>query len=406
MFQALRLFPVLLTVTGTLLFPPDAVSAESSGRTADRPVKVVGIQRLDDTAGKTGKDGSGDNWHMTWAENDKQYASLCDGIGFSGVPGDTGEYKNTRVYAITGQPPNHRFEYLPGYPDLFGPTMRFYGFGIIALDGSIYNFASTPRERFTATPWTAFVGAKLTYSPDNGKTWKNQDGTPLRWEDWQERNRENMVFWEEDGGAFSLLTVLQMGKNYRQNRDGYVYVYAPNGNAEGTMNQLVMFRVPKDKVLDRSAYEHFVSRNPDGTANWSPDMAERGLVHTFPSGWVNSKTVCPYAWHPSVVYVKPLGQYLMANWGMGTDETGQWFRKPSYLGFWTAPKPWGPWTQVHEETAWVVHGDTKNRNYQPQISPKWIAPDGRSFWLVWTNFHGGYTFNWQKVLIRVEEDMP
>ena len=26
------------------------------------------------------------------------------------------------------------------------------------------------------------------------------------------------------------------------------------------------------------------------------------------------------------------------------------------------------------------------RAYQPQISPKWIAQDGKLFWLVWTDF--------------------
>ena len=40
--------------------------------------------------------------------------------------------------------------------------------------------------------------------------------------------------------TFSLLSVLQMGKNYEWNTDGYVYVYSPNGNLDGTMNQLVI----------------------------------------------------------------------------------------------------------------------------------------------------------------------
>jgi hypothetical protein len=49
-----------------------------------------------------------------------------------------------------------------------------------------------------------------------------------------------MAFFKEPGDGFSLLTVLQMGKDYERNEDGYVYVYAPNGNTEGTMNELVM----------------------------------------------------------------------------------------------------------------------------------------------------------------------
>ena len=65
---------------------------------------------------------------------------------------------------------------------------------------------------------------------------------------------------------------------------------------------------------------------------------------------------------------------------------GGWFGKPSYLGFWIAHNPWGPWTQIHEETAWKPDNDPAARAYQPQIAPKWIAEDGKSFWLVWTDF--------------------
>ena len=215
-----------------------------------------------------------------------------------------------------------------------------------------------------------------------------------------------MVFFYEPGDSFSLLTVLQMGRNYEHNEDGYVYVYvySPNGNEEGSMNQLVMFRVPKDSILDRSAYEFFISLNSDGTGSWSRDIHARGVVHTFPTGWVNTG-LHPYSWHPSVVYNAPLGTYMMANWGMGCSPDGMWFGKPSYLGFWTAQQPWGPWEQVQEETAWTPGGDAEARAYQPQIYPKWIQKDGKSFWLVFTDFQTGdgnrpyYCFNIEKAEI-------
>jgi hypothetical protein len=55
------------------------------------------------------------------------------------------------------------------------------------------------------------------------------------------------------------------------------------------------------------------------------------------------------------------------------------------LGLWTAPNPWGPWEQIYEELPWRPGGDANASPYQPQIAPKWIAPDGRSFWLVWSD---------------------
>jgi len=39
---------------------------------------------------------------------------------------------------------------------------------------------------------------------------------------------------------------------------------------------------------------------------------------------------------------------------------------------------------------------------QPQISPKWIAADGKSFWLVWTDWAGHYCFNMQKCEVIVK----
>ena len=63
----------------------------------------------------------------------------------------------------------------------------------------------------------------------------------------------------------------------------------------------------------------------------------------------------------------------------------------------------------HEETAWNPAQDPGARAYQPQIAPKWIAEDGLSFWLVWTDFQDVegrgkpyYSFNAQKVAVEIE----
>jgi hypothetical protein len=200
----------------------------------------------------------------------------------------------------------------------------------------------------------------LIYSDDYGRTWYSQDGTtPVYWESKEERNSHNMVFWREPNNSFSLLTALQMGKNYEHNTDGYIYVYAPNGDGVETMRQLVMFRVPKEPktaILERTNYEYFVALRSDGTADWSGDIDDRGAVYTFPGGWVNTSPT-PYAWHPSVVYDAPLRVYVMVTWGNGCSPNGVYFDRPSYLGFWIAEHPWGPWRQIHEEVSWMPEGD-------------------------------------------------
>ncbi|WP_129782630.1 DUF4185 domain-containing protein [Peristeroidobacter soli] len=335
---------------------------------------------------------------MSWAADNRQYVSMCDGVGFSG---QLSLSYNTRMISVSDGARDPRFHDLPGYPNLAAPSQtasdtRYYGFGTLALDGFLYQFMSTFNRPFhvdnlrskASSDVMRFNGVKLIYSPDQGRTWHNQDGsTPIVWDSWDRRSRDTMVFFEEDQEAFSLLSVLQMGRNYGFNRDGYVYVYAPNGNTEGSMNELVMFRVPKARLLDRHFYEYFAGRQDGGAARWTRDIESRAVVHTFPRGWVN-KLVHPYAWQPSVVYNDPLGLYMMANWATGCTPEGVWFSKPSYLGFWVASDPWGPWMQIHEDTSWRPAGDVNARAYQPQIAPKWIAADGRSFWLVWTDFQG------------------
>ena len=356
--------------------------------------KVTGAVRRDNTTLHLG--GDGDNWLMTWAADYSQLTGLCDGSCLPGTPDD--RLYNSHLYRAIGHPRNLRFEDVPGYPDVLidiltaadpdNPPARYYGFAIIAVDGVTYQFMSTfgPADLESGETVHAFVGVKLIFSPDNGVTWHNQDGsTPVAFPTLAEQSRENLLFFHEPKETFVLLTALQMGRDYSANADGYVYLYAPNGIDEDTTAELAMLRVPKDRIRDRSAYEYFVIRNADGSANWSTDIEKRGASHVFPAGWVN-KHAHPYSWHPSVAYNEPLGIYLMANWGMATGEDGCWFAAPTYLGFWTSPTPWGPWTQIHEETAWTPHGDQGARCYQPQISPKWIAPDGKSFWLVWTDF--------------------
>jgi hypothetical protein len=357
--------------------------------------------------------GNGDNWCSTWAADGTLYVALCDGTGFPGMRRTT---YNSRLIRVDGDPETGvRFFDVPGYPELAdplgagfmdagAPPTRYYGFGTLSVDGTIYQYLNTfnvPTSAAVATEDVLrFVGTKVIYSPDDGATWFNQDGTtPVRWEDWDER--DGLLFFDEPGETFSLTSVLQAGQDYALNADGFVYLYSPDGNHEGTMNRLVMARVAKDRILDRTAYEFFAGHRADGSADWTTDIAGRDAVHVFPSGWVNAR-MHPYAWQPSVTFNPGLGVYLMANWATGPTPDGEWFGRPSYLGLYQAPNPWGPWEQFHEDTAWTPGGDAEARCYQPQIVPKWISDDGTSFWMVWTDFQTPYDLDG---LLRVRDEL-
>src|SRR5262249_12232105 len=159
----------------------------------------------------------------------------------------------------------------------------YYGTNLLAVDGHIYQFLATfnriynVTDTYSATDPFIMTNAKLIHSPDNGRTWCNQDGTtPVVRESQHEQSRSTMTFFfDKPKGAFSNLSFLQMGKDYQDNHDGYVYVYSPNGATEGTMNQLVLFRVVKTKILDRGAYEYFAQLRADGDAHWVTDINAR-----------------------------------------------------------------------------------------------------------------------------------
>ncbi|MEJ2456824.1 MAG: DUF4185 domain-containing protein [Novosphingobium sp.] len=367
---------------------------------------VDGARRIDSTILRLG--GQGDGYKMTAVADGRQLVVVNDGQGWAPPPAT---FFGTRLWTVDGPPTQARFAQFDGYPILDraaraedAPT--YYGHGVIAIGDRLYQFLSTP-DRAADHP-RRWAGAKLIYSNDNGATWHNGDGTtPVVWEDWKEQSPARLTFFNEPDGCFSLLTFLQEGRAYGANRDGYVYVYGLNGSVDGLMNQLVMFRVRRNRVLDRSAYRFFAGRRRDGSAEWSADIADRQPLHTFPRGWVNYTNLFPgdlvvESWLPSVVWNEALGLYMMASAGIGCAPDGSEFGKASYLGLWVADQPWGPWRQIHEDTAWTPGGIASARAYAPQIAPGWIAPDGKSFWLVWADLAGIREFGRDEARIDAE----
>jgi len=332
-----------LGATGAARIVPAAQDAPASSGSGGRAVPVRSVIRRDETILRLG--GLGDGYKMTWDADDRQLVVVNDGAGW--VENPTAFY-GARLWATGGGIQNAVFSEVSGYPDLNDSARpenspRYFGHGLLAVRGRLYQFLST-LDQATKRPrhWN---GAKLIYSVDKGRTWCNQDGSsPVVWEDWSMQSRERLAFFEEPHGAFSLLSILQMGRDYSANQDGYIYVYGLNGNVDGRMNELVMFRVPIAQLLNRRAYEFFGGRRSDGSARWVKDVEARAAVHTFPRGWVNrtnlfADDLVVESWLPSVVYNEPLGLYLMASAGIGCAPDGTEFGKPSYFGVWASSTP-------------------------------------------------------------------
>lgn len=352
--------------------------------------------------------GLGDGYKMTVVGDGRQIVVVNDGPGWVPPPAT---FFSTRLWTVDGPPQSARFAQLAGYPIVDRAAHpegapHYYGHGVIAIGQNIYQaLATLDHAEDRPRRWT---GAKLIHSPDGGATWRNGDGlSPVVWEDWSAQSRERFPFFNEPDGCFSLLAFLQQGGASGADRDGYVYAYGLNGSVDGLMNQLMLFRVERDRLLDRNAYRFFAGRTRGGGAQWSADIASRQPIHSFPLGWVNSANLFPgdlvvESWLPSVVWNAPLGLYMMASAGIGCAPDGTAFGKPSYLGLWVADHPWGPWRQIHEDKAWLPDGDSAARAYAPQIAPGWLAPDGRSFWLVWADLAGLRAFGRDEALVDAE----
>src|SRR5258708_14704286 len=134
---------------------------------------------------------------------------------------------------ISGGPRDAQFRAAPGYPveperDPYRAKdgrPAYSSMSVLAVEAHIYQYLSTSSGPYKFVDGhngnyqigpAELQGAKLIYSPDNGHTWCNQDGsTPVVRESAGAQSRKTMVFWGEPRSVFSGVTFLQMGKGYR-----------------------------------------------------------------------------------------------------------------------------------------------------------------------------------------------
>ena len=351
----------------------------------------------------------GDNWFCTWGSDGALYTAQCDGRGWLDDNGNKREFKNNQIWRITGSPDsaNLHAEMLVGYPDysrtglteIYGPVIppdtviefpppgsklledwNWYGYGIVSIDGNLYQFISHCAERYG---WGWFDGTQLIWSPKGSKKWLRWNGTDAgdryRW--LLNEGGNQLMFFNEPAYAFSFISVAQFGQDYRENRDGYVYLYSPEGKERSYNVNLA--RVKKEDILDRSKWEYFRYINDKGKAEWTSDINQRGIVYPFPKGWGF------YSWSPSVVWNKKLGFFIMATGGTQPPGTGdplaKWpHKKTGSLMLLYSKHPWGPWTQFYYNESWKVGGE-QSRTYLPVLVPKWISDDGKSMYLIFSD---------------------
>jgi hypothetical protein len=284
-----------------------------------------------------------DQWGVTWAADDNLYVGWGDGGGFGGT--NALGRASLGIGRISGMPPDWKGVNIWGGLNPLSHQASIEGkpsSGLIAIGGAIYCFV------IQQDVWT---NNHLWRSTDLGMTW-----TDL-----------GQVF-KEPGSAFADPGVLQFGRDYAGARDDYVYGYDENSWPDG----LAMFRVPKEKLADRHAYEFFAGLDGDGQPTWTPDIAAQKPVFHDPNGT---------EWGVTCVYDAALKRYLLAVRHNG--ESGDW-------GLFDAPEPWGPWTTVAYGTdfpEWTYTVDPQGASpdrpaYLHSFPAKWMSRDGKTMWQI------------------------
>ncbi len=298
---------------------------------------------------------TGDLWPCAWGADDRLYCANGDGLGFGLGWGDV-------VFnVIDGRPPELRGEtpnwaYGPFIAHEWEPeplALSRKPTGLTCADGDIYMFYQNLSNFLSEEAFAYAPNASISMTPDGGETWDVPRDAPM-FSDY----------------LFTTGFFLDQGKCREYAFDSYVYVYGLDYNWRFSDDffqaYVYLARVPKDKIMDRSAWEFFTGLNR-GEASWSVNIADKAPVITDETVYRNDVSgIC----QGSVVYLPKLNRYIYT-----TRAVYEWI-------FWEAPEPWGPWTKfaVREWTG----GWTRefHAGYPTVIPSKFLDEDNLGGWIV------------------------
>jgi CubicO group peptidase (beta-lactamase class C family) len=291
-----------------------------------------------------------DNWPMTWADDDNLYTAYGDGWGFEPkvekklslglvkITGGPDDFQGINIRSETGEQTGQ---------GRFGRKAS----GMLMVKGVLYMWMRNANK--------SGEESQLAWSSDHGKTW-------------------NFCDWKFTE-SFGLAAFINFGKNYKGARDKFVYIHSlDDKDAYVTADRMVMARVPRNKITDRSAYEFFKSVDNQGNPVWSKNIAERGAVFTHPA-------MC---YRGGMSYNTGLKRYLWCQIHPDSKHP-QGPRFQGGFGIYEAPEPWGPWSTVYYTRDWDV-GPGESSSFPT----KWMSKDGKICYLV---FSGDDYFSVRKV---------
>jgi hypothetical protein len=332
---------------------------------------IEGIEWLGEQVPYPVQEVKGDTYPMTWAADGEIYAS-------SGDPNWGESPWGLDVEKFTGKPPDYRIEQV-------NPMVHFTGWGgwgpkptgMISVKGVLYLAVQNcggKKPPMYGTKSQNGTDAHVFASKDFGKTWD-----PPAW-----KTQHRPMF---PGHRFGGPAFINFGKDNAGARDEFVYAVSADQWDNGS--QLVLGRVPQDKIQDAGSWQWVEEVDDASGPRWTGDL-ERAHAVLSDDRWIST---------PEMVYLKRLDRYLLLTWRLNEDFGP---RAGSRLIVYDAPQPWGPFTLAHYEPQW----QTQEMNpYCPRIPLKWMEPDGLGGWLQfsgsWGSFDVHYRSHVQRFRIRL-----
>ena len=306
---------------------------------------------------------SGDNWPIAWVDDNLQITAFCDGQGFSRQDPDL----SLGFAMVFRDPPDFRAENFRSDADTpkGGGSKGIKASDMIIVDGVLYMFV----RNYKPPGSDDFTNSRLAYSTNLGVKWM--------WADW--------CFSD----TFGCPAFVQFGKNYEGARDSYIYVASQaNDSAYSYSPSIVMARVKKDTVIERSSYVFFAGLDVNGNPLWSSDISNRKPIFTDPKG----------TQRVAITYNAALSRYILTT----SHLAGEKATHTAALGVFEAPEPWGPWSTVYYDDHWSVKDGKDCRTYHHRFPPKWMSADGKTMWLLYSGLDCGlYSFCMKKAILEI-----
>jgi hypothetical protein len=312
-----------------------------------------------------------DLWPCAWAVDGDLYCAWGDGGGFDGNDDNVG-----RV--------SLGFARITGTPSSDDPT-AFSG-------GNIWG--STPYARFDATfggkvgSMTAVNGVLYAsggfWTPDNSPEPTRKSGRgPLTTIAWSTDFAQSWSIapWSipQPLGSF-----LDMGQDSMTTAPAYLYLYYLRGD---DTQHLFLKRIRPEQLTQDPATTHNVEYFTRATqrgraAHWSRQETDARPVFSDKN----------HVQGPCAVYDSSFDRYLLTAGHYKSNDDND--SSAGQVGMFESRYPWGPWATVGYYDNWGgIKTETTGDFLSLRVPSKWISPDGKSLWAVFSGLKSFDSFN-------------